>query len=187
MDARLFVLPTEPNLYGKPHVDSARVLAKPLTLPTPDARFPGWSAVNMTDGRFATDWRPHGCYNIPTGSQYGTRQWMQKNTDTIINVSRQRLAESVGVVRGFDNTVEPPPAVTMTCDAVTCERTETHLPYGIGVARQDTVPELFGTFAAAPPTAPQSVPSITRTFEGGRNTPRGRQFHALGTQTAFLQ
>lgn len=181
MDARLFSLPTQPNLYPKQTVDKKRVLAKPVTLPTPDSRFPGWAAVNMEDGRFATDWRPHCCYNIPTGSQFATRQWMQRNSDAIIDVSRQRLAESIGVVGGFDNTVVPPPVATVSCDSEKCSTTPTGLPYGIGVERQEIVPDLFGTFAAANQTAPQTLPAITSRFEGGRNTPRGRQFHALGT------
>ena len=177
MDARLFRLPTQPNLYGKPIADSRRVLERHTSEPTPDSRFSG-AATQMTDGRLGTDWRPHCCQNIPAGSQYATSQWMQKNTDTIINVSRQRFVESVGG-RGYDTTVEPPPAATVSCDATRCSVEATHLPHGIGTARMEAVPELFGTFAAATGTA-TPFPPITRRFEGGRNTPRGR--HALGTQ-----
>lgn len=187
MDSRLFVLPTQPDLYNHP----SNSVAKEATLsrlsphgiyaagPAPDARYPGWAAP-MEDARLVTDYRTH-CYrNIPAGQQFASVQWMQRNTDNIIKISRQRQAEQAGAIYSFDPTVVPPPSLTVQCSPDECEFRRSGKRYGIGTERKEPVPNLFGTFNNEKIYKHQERPPITRSFEGGRNSLRGRFFTDLG-------
>ena len=116
MDSKLFVLPTQPDYYTyreNPRVGRAAAYTGAFPEgqyyigPAPDARFPGWAAP-LEDARLVTDYRPHCNRNIPAGKQFATHQWIQRNADEIIAVSRQRQSEMAGADRGFDNTVVPP-------------------------------------------------------------------------------
>lgn len=142
------------------------------TSPTPDNRFPGWAAP-MSDGRLITDYRPKCSLNFPTGTQFATKQFMQKNAETIIQKSRQRQAEVTGAGLAFDSRSVVPAASIVKCDTEAC----TYYPYvegGIGLERQESVPELFGTFASSRPSMGiPSEPILTKKFEGGRNSIRG--------------
>ena len=143
------------------------------TYPTPDARFPGWAAP-MDDGRIATDYRPKCSKNIPTGQQFATRGWMQRNADELMNLSRKRQAQLAGAGQSYDPRIEAPPTAYVKCDPTGCAYTEVDA-HGVGVERKEYVPELFGTFAQSSPFfGKQDVPTITRMEEGGRNTVRGR-------------
>jgi hypothetical protein len=187
MDSKLFVLPTNPNFYSKPSPAVSKQTAFSRTFPdgqyyvgpAPDSRFPGWSGP-MEDGRLATDWRPHCNRNVPAGLQFGTTQWMQRNADQIITVSRERQSMDAGANLGFDNTIVAPPKNIVSCDIMKCGYSQTGLPYGIGTERQEPVPELFGTFNTDVPEVTQRLPPITSSFEGGRNSLRGRHFTNLG-------
>lgn len=187
MDSRLFVLPTEPQLYNSPNPRASKQAAFSRSVPegqyyigpAPDSRFPGWAGP-MSDARLATDWRPHCNRNVAPNLQFGTTQWMQRNADQIIEVSRERLSQDAGANRGFDNTVVAPPANIVSCDIMKCGFTQTNLPYGIGTERQEPVPELFGTFNTDIQGQTQRLPPITSQFEGGRNSTRGRYFSNLG-------
>lgn len=146
-------------------------------LPAPDNRFPGWAAP-MSDARLVTQYLPHCSQNIPAGRQFPTKAWMQHNGEELIRASRSAMATAMGSYLPFDNSVVPPPAMTVSCRPSECARTTTHLPGGIGLEREgDAAPELFGTFSmvgqvgAAPVTAART--SGTTRYEGGRNTPRG--------------
>lgn len=190
MDSKLFVLPTDPNYYtntpGNTVVKRAAMTnsfpeGQYYVGPAPDARFPGWAAP-MEDGRLATDYRPHCNRNIPAGQQFATHQWMTRNAEQIIQLSRQRQSEVAGANLGFDNTVVPPPDKVVECNPFECRYQVTKLPYGIGTERREIVPDLFGTFNTQVREQTQSLPPITRTFEGGRNSVRGRGFTDLGTR-----
>jgi DNA-binding transcriptional MocR family regulator len=95
MDSKLFRLPTSPNYYGPlesaPPVD-VREIAANQQAPAPDSRFPGWAAP-MSDGRLVTNYDPHCASNIPAGKQFPTKAWMQKNSDSIIELSRKAIAK----------------------------------------------------------------------------------------------
>lgn len=188
MDSKLFVLPTTPNYYTpaprtsaskKSAMNSAFPEGQSYVGPAPDSRFPGWSGP-MADGRLITDWRPHCSRNIATGLQFGTTQWMQRNADDIINLSRTRQSKDAGANRGFDNTIVLPPENIVSCDINGCGYEATGLPYAIGTERQEPVPELFGTFNTNVRPVTQALPPITSAFEGGRNSVRGRTFNMLG-------
>ena len=175
MDAKLFRLPTNPNFY------SAIATANPFDVgqpqgqpPTPDARFPGWAAP-MADGRLVTDHRYHCSFNVPTGSQFATKEWMTKNATDIIRLGRERMSEKTGAIYGLDSSVVPPPAMVVKCQTNDCERVTTNYAGGIGMERADVdTPELFGTWTSDTlSTAPKPVGALTTRFEGGRNTPRG--------------
>jgi len=128
----------------------------------------------MSDGRLVTDYASHCSQNIPSRQQFATKEWMTKNADEIIRVTRERLSQVTGSIYGLDKTVVPPPAITVKCATDDCTRTTTHAPGGIGIERADSAaPDLFGTweYSQAAPTV-QRTP-ITTTYEGGRNTPRG--------------
>jgi len=188
MDSKLFVLPTEPDYYtyrqnasaGKAAaITGAFPEAQYYVGPAPDARFPGWAAP-LEDSRLVTDWRPHCNQNIPAGKQFATHQWIQRNATDIINISRQRQSEAAGADRGFDNTIVPPAENIVTCDAYQCGFYVTKDKNSIGTERREPVPELFGTFNNNISQRTQALPPITREFEGGRNSVRGRGFQELG-------
>jgi hypothetical protein len=177
MDARLFRLPTKPNLYAAvstadPFDINSR--QKFTSIPTPDSRFPGWAAP-MEDGRLVTSYQNHCSQNVPTGSQFATRVWMTHNADEIIRVSRDRAANQNGAIYGLDSSVVPPLISLVSCTRSECSRTPTNIDGGIGTARAPAdVPELFGTWDARMPTVtPKPNISGTTRYEGGRNTPRG--------------
>ena len=187
MDAKLFRLPTEPFLYTSvSDSQSKQAFVQRLTPkgvyavgPVPDARFPGWAAP-MSDASLLTDYRTHCSENIPVGQQFSVHQWSQRNADTIIELSRQLQSMNTGAHLGFDNTVVPPPARIVQSDRDGCSAKTTNLRNGIGQERQEHLPPLFGTFNTNVPQETQQVPAITRRFEGGRNSARGRTFNPLG-------
>jgi hypothetical protein len=176
MDSKLFRLPTSPNFYsGIASADpfELREQQKRSQLPTSDSRFPGWAAP-MSDGRLVTDYASHCSQNIPSRQQFATKEWMTKNAEQIIRVTRERLSQSTGSIYGLDNTVVPPPALIVKCATDDCTRTATDAPGGIGMERADSAaPDLFGTweYSDVAPTV-QRTP-LTTVYEGGRNTPRG--------------
>ena len=184
MDARLFRLPTEPSL-NPPGLSFSQ--AKEVTLsrlpsgtkPATDSRYPGWAGP-MADGRLVTDYRTHCAENIPAGQQFAVHQWMQRNTDDIIQVSRQRQAMNAGATQGFDLSVVAPPIGFVQCDTMECSIAPGS-KYGIGVERREPTPVLFGTFDLQRQERVQSVPSITQRYEGGRNSVRGTSYTNLGT------
>ena len=119
MDAKLFRVTTQPNYY--PSVSNWTAKQQSMGHyfpkrdgylgPAPDSRFPGWAGP-MEDGRMGTDYRTH-CYkNIPAGSQYASHQWIQHNTDSIIEITRNRLSRETGANSGFECGVVPPPEKT---------------------------------------------------------------------------
>lgn len=193
MDSRFFRRTTDPNFYENvpQGFDAKRIAYKTAvsernTLPSPDPRFPGYAGI-MEDGRLVTDYRPHCNENIPAGSQYGVKEWMVKNTTSIINLSRTRQAKVTGAVFGDDPTVVPPPVATVQCSPVECAYTTKDLT-GIGIERTDKAPELFGTFTfSVPGKAPQANVALTTNYQSGRNTVRGRTFEPLGNELAFRQ
>lgn len=171
MDAKFFRLPSEPNFYS----DQKEFKVKDnRSRPTEDARFPGWAAP-LEDGRVVTDYRAHCETNIPTGSQEATRVWMQRNTDSILMTTRQRLSETTGAAYGIDTSIVPPPAVLEHCTTASCVRIPTGAPLGLGTERRaGPLPVLFGTYEAGSMfTAQLPKVQLTHMYEGGRNTPRG--------------
>lgn len=149
------------------------VMAKPdpRTLPTQDARYPGWAAP-MNDGRIATDYRSHCEVNIPTGMQYASRQFMQKNADALISQARKRQAAATGAGLSWDSSTLMPPMAYVSCDTGACRMSEGNAR-GVGIERRDTAPELFGTFSQSYPSmGTPAKPSLTQREEGGRNTRR---------------
>jgi len=176
MDAKLFRLPTSPDLVrSAKHARPTDIgqIGKTQQLAAPDARFPGWAGP-MADARLVTDYSSHCSTNIPTGRQYATKEFMQKNATDIIALSRRRQAEYTGADLPFDTSVVPPPTLELTCGKSRCSVKATRLPGGIGMERREAVPELFGTFqerSLGPAQAPRV--GLTHHYEGGRNTPRG--------------
>lgn len=189
MDSQFFRIPTQPNPYKYnmlPSYQAQKVATNTIvsvrtTAPTQDSRFPGWAAP-MADGRLVTDYRPHCNENIPAGSQFATKEWVQKNTDEIIDISRKRQATMVGAIYGLDPTVVPPAEAIQQCDPMGCDIVTTGLSEGIGLERPyDKAPELFGTFSypiMKNPYAPKV--GLNTRFENGRNSPRGRNFKPMG-------
>lgn len=104
---------------------------------------------------------------------------MTKNAAELIRLSRNRYAELTGAYLGFDSSVVPPPALVVECSSEGCERMETGQSGGIGMERAGAAaPPLFGTWDAAglrgvATSIFPSQTSLTRMYEGGRNTPRG--------------
>jgi hypothetical protein len=175
MDSELFRLPTKPNLYaGAIGAKPVNVDARYSQVPTPNARFPGWAAP-MDDARATTDYRPHCSMNVPAGSQFITKAWVQHNSEKLIDVSRYRFAELTGAVYGLDPTVIPPAASYVSCTESECTRTNVVNPMAIGVERLGAdAPPLFGTFQIQSKTAaPKPNVGLTSSYEGGRNSLRG--------------
>ena len=48
---------------------------------------------------------------------------------------------------------------------------------GIGLVRKEHVPPLFGTYDPTSWPPEETNTHLTTVFEGGRNTPRGREFN----------
>jgi hypothetical protein len=179
MDVNGFRDPQSPWLFANTNsrIIESRVKANEApsrdTYPTPDNRFPSWAAP-MSDGRIATDYRPKCSKNIPAGQQFATRGWMQRNADELMMLSRKRQAELAGAGQSYDPRIEAPPTAYVKCDAVECGYTEVN-PRGIGVERNEHVPDLFGTYAASSSYwGKQDKPTMTMIEEGGRNTVRGK-------------
>ena len=142
--------------------------------PVPDSRYPGFAAV-MSDARLMTDYSPRCEKNVRVGSQFAVRQWMQRNGDEIMRISRDRLSVWTGANEGPQNT-EVPPAALISCNTDECTvRDNSSWMNGVGMERVATkVPELFGTWMGpAPAFSGRKNVRLTTRFEGGRNTPRG--------------
>lgn len=185
MDSQFFRVPTNPNYYfGLTPREAQKTAYKTAvsqrnTFPTPDSRFPGWAAP-MEDGRLVTDYRPHCNENIPAGSQFPVKEWITKNAEEIIHLSRTRQAEITGAQYAFDPSVVPPPVQIVKCDAIDCAFFPTDAVNGIGTERvYDKAPELFGTFDLPKQRAQRPNISLNKVYENGRNSPRGRTFEPL--------
>lgn len=189
MDSQFFRVTTQPNYYmGLSSYQAGKTANKTIvstrnTMVSPDSRFPGWAAP-MDDGRLVTDYRPHCNENIPAGKQFATKEWVQTNTDDIIEVSRHRYAVATGAIYGLDRTVVPPPEMVVSCDKMECAFLPTGKYNGIGTERvYDKAPELFGTYqypVLRAPGAPQV--GLNKVYEGGRNSWRGRHFDPMGNK-----
>jgi hypothetical protein len=180
MDSKFFRKTTEPNYYAKTqHAEPRLQPTNRMSLPTQDARFPGYAA-RAEDGRLITDYRPRCSQNVPSPAQYATKEWMVHEADSIIDISRKRQATYTGAIYGTDYTVVPRAEMAVKCDPMGCEYSEESTG-GIGVERMDKAPVLFGTFSyptLSPP--PLSKLALTTHFESGRNTLRGQYFKPLG-------
>lgn len=143
------------------------------TQPTPDSRYAGWAAP-MSDGRVGTDYRPKCEANMPVGTQFATRQFMQKNAEQLMMLSRKRQAQQTGAGLAYDSRTDVPAESLIRCSPNEC-RTVLNASNGVGVERvEGSSPELFGTFATSRASFfMPATPSITKKYEGGRNTPRG--------------
>ena len=188
MDSQFFRIPTTPNYYfGISPYEAERTAYKTAvsqknTFPSPDSRFPGWAAP-MEDGRLVTDYRPHCNENVPAGVQFPVKEWITKNAEEIIQLSRTRQAMMAGAQYGDDPSVVPPPEAVVKCDKVDCAFFPTQAANGIGTERvYDKAPELFGTFDLPRQRAPRANVALNRVFENGRNSPRGRNFTPMGNK-----
>lgn len=177
MDLNGFREAQSPWFFTQPPTEIIEVRNKAIvapnknTLPTQDARYPGWAAP-MEDGRQGTDYRAHCEANIPTGMQFASRRFMQRNADELIALARKRQAESMGAGQSYDSSTLMPPAAYVTCDRGKCTVSPGN-SRGVGLQRTERLPELFGTFAESTPSIGRPAkPSFTQKEEGGRNTRR---------------
>ncbi len=97
-----------------------------------------------------------------------------------MQMDRRRVASVMGSVYPYDTTTVPPPEVVQSCTRSDCVFQDTADVNGIGLQREpQPVPVLFGAFEYSMDTGLNLPPStdahLTTRFEGGRNTPRGRQ------------
>ena len=185
MDRNQFRLPTTPDL--RPNVNQQKVeniaikkeLPPVTTAPIDDPRYAGYAGP-MSDGRLITDYRSHCEYNY-SPSKYGesVRLWLQHNADAVMQVTRKRQADRVGAQYLKARTV-PPAQVIQGCDEFQCGMDVNFDRAAIGIARREGCPALFGTFSDPylPAPSPSGV-ALTSVYEGGRNTPRGRDFQPL--------
>jgi hypothetical protein len=179
MDINGFREPQSPWFFSQPPTmlvdirNSERTPEKQTkSLPTQDNRYSGWAAP-MDDGRIVTDYRSRCELNVPTGSQFATRLFMQRNAESIMSQSRKRQAINTGAGLAYDASSEMPPAEYVKCTTAECKvrRAEQH---GVGTVRAERVPELFGTFSEKMPSLLSPAKhSLTQVQEGGRNSIRG--------------
>jgi len=183
MDSKFFRKTTDPNYYAQNIVQEPRQQpAGRPSLPTADTRFPGYAST-ASDGRLVTDYRPRCSQNVKAGSQYATKEWLIHNTDSIIDVSRERQATYTGAIYGFDKTVVPLMEGAVQCYPMGCEYLDGD-KNGVGIERLDKAPELFGTFSYQGfLRAPRAKTDLTTRFEGGRNSMRGQTFTPLGNRS----
>ena len=169
MDTNQFRKVSQPNVYS--NYSKVNVNKKQLELPldnAPDNRYNKWPAM-MTDGRLTTNYNNHCSQNVPTGSQFPTKQWMIHNTDQLIQHSR---THQMPYTKSLDKSVVVPPVSYVKCSKSECTFTP-NISNGVGVERMNTVPELFGTFAQQESIDKPNNPMVTHYYEGGRNTVRG--------------
>jgi len=188
MDLNGFNKITMPNFFKMPPAGTEYKGAKRMEVgktlePAKDSRYPAYAGL-MEDGHFVTDYRPHCNYNLPPGTQFTTKQWMVHHTDSIINLSRQRLSEWSGSSLPIPN-LAPPPAVLAYSSPFENELLNTNYRGGLGVERTDAkaVP-LFGTYVM-PPTNLERISNVkniglTQHGSGGRNTRRGANAYLPG-------
>lgn len=189
MDSKLFRKETNPNFrpdYTHGVLEMAvNKLETPskMTAPIDDPRYPRYAGP-MSDGRLVTDYKSH-CANNVVNSKYGNglRGFLQHNADALIQVSRQRQAERAGAQFYKAHTVIGP-KVYQRCSEYDCSMTVSDYPDSLGIQRTEPVPVLFGTFSE-PNRGPPSTTNhaLTTVFEGGRNSPRGRDFVPLGDKS----
>jgi hypothetical protein len=178
MDIKGFREAQSPWFFSQPPTSLVETRAresavpKKSTAPTQDNRFPGWAGP-MQDARFITDYRSQCELNIPTGMQFASRRFMQRNATDIIEKSRLRQSEAVGAGLPYYAETDVPPASYIQCDTVQCSIMPVSM-HGIGMVRNEPVPELFGTFSPSSPSMLKPAePMLTQKEEGGRNTVRG--------------
>lgn len=186
MDSKLFRKETQPSFQPKyksgvieKAVDRLETPSK-ITAPIDDPRYPKYAGM-MEDGRLVTDYKSH-CANNVVASKYGNslRGFLQHNADALIQVSRKRQAERAGA-QFYKAATVAGPKIYQKCNPYDCDFTQSDYKESIGMQRSEPVPELFGTFADPNKDAPATTNhSLTTVFEGGRNTPRGREFVPLG-------
>lgn len=190
MDYNRFRSQTEPNYSPKTNngvlAAAVKNIETPMkgTEPIPDPRYPQY-ASHMSDGRLITDYKSR-CANNVAPSKYGNslRQWFQQNADAIVQVSRKRQVERTGAQYMRAATV-PGPRQVQQCDQFDCKFMRNKNIETIGLERIEGVPKLFGTFGEPTHLTPPSGEILTKNFEGGRNTPRGRSFQPLGSKAAY--
>jgi hypothetical protein len=121
------------------------------------------------------DVRPKCASNIPVGQQFATRQLIMKHADNIINLSRKRHEERlIDALPQREGTVHIPGFELVTkCTPNQCMYSATGSETGIGVYREEPVPELTGTWSNAYIYPSTEGFSTFRSEEGGRNTKRG--------------
>lgn len=189
MDSQLFRNQTYPNFTASYNDRAVKGAVKqinsvnPVTYPIDDPRYPKYASM-MEDGRLVTDYKSHCATNSGAAPKYGNsiRGFLQHNANGIIEVSRKRQADRVGAQFYMADTVVTPKMV-QKCDEYECAFSLTDRK-GLGLQRNPTsVPELFGTFSHASVAAPYPNTPLTHVFEGGRNTPRGRDFTPLGLKS----
>lgn len=174
MDSQQFQRVSSPNLYPSVRPNNrlveSQVFQQSHAL---NSRYSGSAAI-ASDAKIFTDYRPQCIKNIPTGQQYASRQWLQHNAETMIKLSRERQAKSVGAGYKHADTV-PSPIAEVKCDVNKCA----YYPGGqrnnsIGIERMDAAPDLFGTFSFSMQMPAQTPTNMTTTkYEGGRNSIRG--------------
>jgi len=150
----------------------------------PDPRYPKYASV-MEDGRLVTDYKSH-CANNSSQSEHGNsmRAWFQHNADALIQVSRKRQADRAGA-QFYKAATVPDAKQIQQCNEYECKFLKNKDVDSIGLERIEGVPSLFGTFSEPSKAAPNYPYLLTREFEGGRNTPRGRTFTPLDNKRAF--
>jgi hypothetical protein len=180
MDINGFREAQSPWFFSQPPETLVDTRAKALAVPpskkyqppTQDNRFPGWAGP-MDDGRLVTDYRAHCEVNMPTGTQYAGRRFLQRNAEQLMDASRRRQVELTGASLSYDSKTELPPVAYVKCDTFECRMSKGD-PRGLGMERTEGCPPLFGTFATSKPSwSKPAAPALTTRFEGGRNTPRG--------------
>jgi hypothetical protein len=185
MDSQQFRTPTYPDFrpIKRAHFEALTQDRSVDTGPVPDNRYPDYASV-MDDARIVTDYRPHCAANIVSPDQGNSlRSWYQHNGDALVQVSRKRQGERAGAQYARASTV-PPPRQIQLCSPFECKMSRNPNRNAIGLERQETVPELFGTFNSdGGQQRPIEREFLTHSPEGGRNTPRGREFTPLDNRS----
>jgi len=174
MDLNGFREAQSPWFFSQPPTEIVEVKNRAIvapqknTVPTQDARYAGYAAP-MSDGRM-TNYRGQCEANIPTGMQYASRRFMQRNAEDLMRLARKRQAASMGT-GSYDSSTVMPPNAYVTCDAATCHISPGQ-SRGVGLERRERLPELFGTFSQNSASIMPTRTPLTQVEEGGRNTRR---------------
>lgn len=170
---------TVPNLYHTPEMGTEYSSVHPSyipnnTYPAKDNRYPAY-AGQMSDARMVTDYRSQCSKNIKPGRQYYTKLWLINHANHIMDESRRRQIEWSGASLPMQTV--PPPAQKVYSTPFESNIKDTNYKNGIGMERDTSSPDLFGTFWFNPTIKELQVNNkkieLNKFNEGGRNTVRG--------------
>ena len=155
--------PVEEGLVGVPGYRT-----RPVNAPMKEQQLPPLHG--------AADYRSKCASNIPSEKQAGTRQWLMKSADEVMQLARKRHeARMIDIQAPYSPVEGPGFERVVECNADRCAMQYSGNSRGIGVYRREELPAMAGTWSNAYGFRAEGfgVGGGKMKQEGGRNTRRG--------------